>query len=122
MRLLKKLLVLIFVRRETRAHARAVLGERAAKTVRRDTTLLGTPLLATQREQEPPAECQMKDAEHPVKPAAPQTPREALIAEALAVRKSREAEWDALTPAQKSRAVAGLGEGMEAIIKTFRAA
>ncbi len=48
--------------------------------------------------------------------------REQLIADALAVRKSREVEWNALTPAQRSRAVAALGNSMEAIVKTFRAA
>lgn len=58
----------------------------------------------------------------PVASSARATTRETLIREALAMRKAREAEWDALTPAQKDRAIAGLGEGMAAIVKTFRAA
>lgn len=53
-------------------------------------------------------------------PVEPGSPREVLIRTALAARKAREPEWDALTPAQKSRAIAGLGESMAALVETYK--
>jgi hypothetical protein len=124
--LLQRLLVFLFVRRNAQAHARAVLdapaGRRAAAATKRANAdaASAAPALAVAAAGDAiePGAATLP----PAVPAAPLTPREALIREALAARKSREAEWNALTPAQQRRAIAGLGEGMAAIVETFRTA
>ena len=160
MRLIRKLLVLLFVRRKAQAHASAVLEKRAKERVKSkpgskkaalDKTLSEAEVTAANDDptqdsgstaysdaiaQTDAAEAALPvgaqtgtlqavlDAGSPAPDAdgAAQSPRELLIRDALAARKKHEAEWDALTPAQKDRAIAGLGEGMAAIVKTFRAA
>ena len=127
LRLLNRLLVLLFVSRKAQAHARTVLDEKLARRA----------IDAPPAQAATPAASAMPASPDPTTPvAAPTTaaggpsaavatlesPREALIRDALAARKARESEWNALSPEQKRRAIAGLGEGMAAIVKTFRAA
>lgn len=147
MRLLNRLFVMLFVRRKAQAHARAVLDEQAKKRARKpakrqaagkpkakakpkaaDSAKPDEAVAALQPDgapADPPAVAETAAPAPPEgsviagRPVEPGSEREALIRAALAARKSREAEWDALTPAQKSRAVAGLGEGMAALVGTF---
>ena len=128
MRLLNRLLVFLFVRRKAQSHARAVLdakvqkrsaavapkpAEVAAALQSASAVPVGLPLPA-------PGSTDNSDPAPAVATAAQATAREDLIRSALAARKSREAEWEALPPEVKSRAIVGLGDGMEAIVKTFR--
>lgn len=124
MRLLRRLLVFLFVRRKAQVHARSVLDERArkskktAKPVADDANAVSMPM----RKPVVSATGSPAPVEFVATTAVSANPREQLIHDALAARKRREAEWDALTPEQKNRAIVGLGEGMAAIVKTFRAA
>ena len=131
MRLFNRLLVLLFVRRKAQAHARAVLDEklkaRAPETAPQAAVAVppATDAAAAPAPTETTGTTDSGGTATPGAPVvalAPPSPRDVLIREALAARKAREAEWDALTPEQKKRAIAGLGEGMAAIVKTFRAA
>jgi hypothetical protein len=146
LRLIDRLLVMLFVRRKAQAHARAVLADKrtarkgtaaAGKAAKQGATAAATPAASSMADPAPPvavadaadagpaAVATGPDCAKPASiadSAAAATPREALIRDALAARKTREAEWNALTPEQQQRAIAGLGEGMAALVRAFRAA
>jgi hypothetical protein len=151
LRLLNRLFVTLFVRRKAQAHARAVLDDKAKtrkkapagnKPAKKPAAKVAAksapgasdgpagpeqPAAAPQpgeTQADVPAAAKPPVPAGPViagRPVEPGSPRETLIATALAARKAREAEWDASSPAEKSRAIAGLGESMAALVETFRA-
>jgi hypothetical protein len=126
LRLLNRLLVLLFVSRKAQAHACTVLdGKRARRKIDASPAQPATAAASAIASPDPtmPTAAPTAAAGKPAAAvAALESPREALIRDALAARKARESEWNALSPDQKRRAIAGLGEGMAAIVKTFRAA
>jgi hypothetical protein len=152
LRFIDRLFVMLFVRRKAQAHARAVLADKrtvrkgtaaTGKAAKQGATAAATPDVSSTADPVPPVAVAAVAAAADAADAGPAavaaslgyttpasatdstvaaTPREALIRDALAARKTREAEWDALTPEQQQRAIAGLGEGMAALVRAFRAA